>query len=74
MDDDEQEPARAMLLPHSMAFRCPCCGDGVGEIEVEEGQITGEFRVPDSERFRHCECGAFLDIGWAGWGWHDNTP
>ncbi|CAO3453350.1 hypothetical protein [Azospirillum argentinense] len=70
--EDEQEPEKAeLLLPMRISFTCPSCR-AAGEADVKEVDDSGLHRVPDEDRFIHCEeCGLFLDIGWAGWGYHD---
>ena len=72
IDEDQTEPERAeLLMPMRQAFTCPSCGSA-GEADVKEVDESGLHRVPDEDRFVHCgECGLFLDIGWAGWGYHD---
>jgi hypothetical protein len=62
----------ASLMPICIEFVCPACHcrqEHSGDLK-EDG--SGDFRVPIEERFVECqECGQYLDIGWAGWGWHD---
>ncbi|WP_137010134.1 hypothetical protein [Aquitalea aquatilis] len=63
-------PAR--LMPRCIEFVCPTCEHSQDQgIELAEDG-SGDFRVPVENRFVECEeCGQLLDIGWEGWGWHD---
>ncbi|MCG5241355.1 hypothetical protein ACIU1J_27445 [Azospirillum doebereinerae] len=67
----DDEPQRADLMPASVTYRCPACG-AKDEFNWLTEDASGEHRVSPEDRFRDCEdCGAHLDIGWAGWRWHD---
>lgn len=68
----DQEPQRADLMPAAITYRCPACHH-TGECDdFVEGDLSGERRITSESRYVHCEgCGAHLDIGWAGWNWHD---
>lgn len=69
-DDIYFEPAR--LLPKGISYICPCCNTAKELDEGLEEDDSGEFRVPAHKRYIDCEeCGQQIDIGWAGWKWHD---
>ncbi|OVE46705.1 hypothetical protein [Chromobacterium violaceum] len=69
---EEFDHAPARLLPRGIQFVCPVCEYSQDQdIDLDEDS-SGYFRVPVENRFVECEaCGQLLDIGWEGWGWHD---
>lgn len=62
--------AAASLVPTEAMYVCPSCSFAQTVSLVEDD--FGECRVPDEHRFVQCEnCEMNIDIGWAGWIWHD---
>lgn len=71
-EPDAPEPLRAILVPSLSHYVCPSCHDATEPEVCMEEDISGEWRVPDEERFVRCpSCGAHLDIGWSGWRHHE---
>lgn len=69
---DEAVPVfvAASLVPTEAMYVCPCCSFASTVSLVEDD--SGECIVPMEHRFVQCEnCDANIDIGWAGWHWHD---
>lgn len=72
--EDDIDCMPATLTPVGIGVTCPVCRSyQEPEIELTEDD-SGEFRARDADQFIECEeCGQLLDIGWAGWFWHDDA-
>jgi hypothetical protein len=50
------------MVPTAFVAACPACDEGV-EVVAVDGDISGDFRVPDEDRFTSCRnCGDLIEI------------